>query len=384
TDLRPLDILSEAVPARGMRVFQVQGVRGFQLSSSRPRALGFPASRLFIHCDRFPEEFSIIVTLRALRVPAKVSAAGRAGRGRGPRCQPAVPARAVPQRNEYIFTLMVEESPSVLVGLRYAPDKLHFLFWSQERAGGWQTRVTFPNVSLSDNQWHTLILAVSGQSFSLTVDCSIPKDVVVETPFPASLSVRRASFYLGNRRRRKGVFTGLLRQLVLLPGADATPQICHAVNFKVATLSVPTVLQDVPAKPVSNEVLKHPYGHDMKVTLGARPRCSKQEKAQFWFNASRRGLYLCNGSTWLSMLEVQHRLDYVEEYQNLVTNSETMGIEVFTIPKVGLFAAMANRITPPGSAIYRWMDGKFVHYQNIPTHQAQSWKYFTIGKKVSL
>ncbi|NXC61524.1 TSEAR protein, partial [Aleadryas rufinucha] len=361
TDLRPLDILSEAVPAggpaRGMRVFQVQGVRGFQLSASRPRALGFPASRLFIHCDRFPEEFSIIVTLRALRGPAK--------------------------RNEYIFTLMVEESPSVLVGLRYAPDKLHFLFWSQERAGGWQTRVTFPNVSLSDNQWHTLVLAVSGQSFSLTVDCSIPKDVVVETPFPASLSVRRASFYLGNRQRRKGVFTGLLRQLVLLPGADATPRICHAVNFKVATLSVPTVLQDVPAKPVSNEVLKYPYETDMKVTLGARPRCTKQEKAQFWFNASRRGLYLCNGSTWLSMLEVQHRLDYVEEYQNLVTNSETMGIEVFTIPKVGLFAATANRLTPPGSAIYRWTDGKFVHYQNIPTYQAQSWKYFTIGKKIS-
>lgn len=87
--MRPLDILSEAVPAggtlaRGMRVFQVQGVRGFQLSASRPRALGFPASRLFIHCDRFPEEFSIIVTLRALRRPAKVSAAGRARRGHGP------------------------------------------------------------------------------------------------------------------------------------------------------------------------------------------------------------------------------------------------------------------------------------------------------------
>ncbi|XP_050833877.1 thrombospondin-type laminin G domain and EAR repeat-containing protein isoform X2 [Serinus canaria] len=318
TDLRPLDILSEAVPpgglARGMRVLQVQGLLGLQLSASRPRALAFPASRLFIHCDRFPEEFSIIVTLRALRRPAK--------------------------RNEYIFTLMVEESPSVLVGLRYAPDKLHFLFWSQERAGGWQTRVTFPNVSLSDSQWHTLILAVSGQSFSLTVDCSVPKDVVVETPFPASLSVRRASFYLGNRRRRKGVFTGLLRQLVLLPGADATPRICHAVNFKVATLSVPSVLQDVPAKAVSNEVLKYPY--------------------------------------------VQPRLDYVEEHQKLVTNSETMGVEVFSIPRLGLFAATANRLTPPGSAIYRWTDGKFVHYQNIPTHQAQSWKYFTIGKKIFL
>uniref|UniRef100_A0A8C8EF12 Thrombospondin type laminin G domain and EAR repeats n=1 Tax=Otus sunia TaxID=257818 RepID=A0A8C8EF12_9STRI len=362
TDLRPLDILSEVVPtgglARGMRVFQVEGVRGFQLTTSRPRALGFPASRLFIHCDRFPEEFSIIVTLRVLSVPAK--------------------------RNEYVFTLMAEESPSVLVGLRYAPDKLHFLFWSQERAGGWQTRVTFPNVSLSDNQWHTLILAVSGQSFSLTVDCSIPKDVVVETPFPASLSVKRASFYLGNRRRRKGVFTGLLRQLVLLPGADATPRICTTMNFKVATLSVPTVLQDLPAKPASNEVLKYPYETDTKVTLGSRPPCTKQEKAQFWFNASRRGLYLCNGSTWISMLEVKQRLDYVEEYQNLATNSETMGVEVFTIPKVGLFAATANRYTPPGSAIYKWTDGKFVPYQNIPTYQAQSWKYFTIGKKTFL
>uniref|UniRef100_A0A672VAH5 Thrombospondin type laminin G domain and EAR repeats n=1 Tax=Strigops habroptila TaxID=2489341 RepID=A0A672VAH5_STRHB len=208
--LRPLDILSEVVPAgglaHGMRVFQVQGVRGFQLAASRPRALCFPASRLFIHCDRFPEEFSIIITLRVLSVPAK--------------------------RNEYVFTLMAEESPSV--------------------------------------------------------------------------------------------------------------------------------------------------------TLGSRPPCTMQEKAQFWFNASRRGLYLCNGSAWISMLEVKQRLDYVEEYQNLVTNSETMGVEVFTIPKVGLFAATANRYTPPGSAIYKWTDGKFVPYQNIPTYQAQSWKYFTIGKKIFL
>ncbi|XP_025892196.1 thrombospondin-type laminin G domain and EAR repeat-containing protein [Nothoprocta perdicaria] len=362
TELRPLDILAEVVPASGlgrsMRVFQVQGVRGFQLTASRPRALSFPASRLFIHCDRFPEEFSIIVTLRVLNVPAK--------------------------RNEYLFTLMAEESHNVLVGLRYSPNKLHFLFWSQEHSNGWQTRVTFRNVSLSDNQWHTLILAVSGQSFSLTVDCKVPNDVMVETPFPTSLSVKRASFYLGNRRRRKGLFTGLLRQLVLLPGADATPRICPSMNFKVTTLSVPAILHDLPVKPASNEVLKYPYETDMKVTLGSRPPCTKHEKAHFWFNASQRGLYLCNGSTWISMLEAKKRLDYVEEYQNLVTNSETMGLEVFTIPKVGLFAATANRYTPPGSAIYKWTDGKFVPYQNIPTYQAQSWKYFTIGKKIFL
>lgn len=170
------------VPAGGLapalRVFEAQGVRGFQLAASQPRALAFPASRLFIHCHRFPEEFSIIVTLRVLSVPAKVSAAGRALSGHSLALQRvACRVHVLPQRNEYIFTLMAEESPRVLVGLRYATNKLHFIFWSHEHAGSWQTRVTFPNVSLSDNQWHTLVLAVSGQSFSLTVDCSVPKDV---------------------------------------------------------------------------------------------------------------------------------------------------------------------------------------------------------------
>lgn len=53
---------------------------------------------------------------------------------------------------------------------------------------------------------------------------------------------------------------GLLRQLILLPGADATPRICSTKKFKEAMLSVPAVLQDLPAKPASNEVLKYPYG----------------------------------------------------------------------------------------------------------------------------
>ncbi|KFP20664.1 Thrombospondin-type laminin G domain and EAR repeat-containing protein, partial [Egretta garzetta] len=363
TDLRPLDILSEVVPAgrlaRGMRVFQVQGVRGFQLAASRPRTLGFPASRLFIHCHRFPEEFSIIVTLRVLSVPAK--------------------------RNEYLFTLMAEESPGVLVGLRYAPDKLHFPKMGRLGVVGGLGGLWGGIGSLAGpTLLHQHLLPPPTDAMKLSPASSLPVHRVVETPFPASLSVERASFYLGNRRRRKGVFTGLLRQLVLLPGADATPRICTAVNFKVATLSIPTVLQDLPVKPASNEVLKYPYETDTKVTLGSRPPCTKHEKAQFWFNASRRGLYLCNGSAWISMLEVKQRLDYVEEHQNLATNSETMGVEVFNIPKVGLFAATANRHSPPGSAIYKWTDGKFVPYQNIPTYQAQSWKYFTIGKKIFL
>lgn len=40
----------------------------------------------------------------------------------------------------------------------------------------------------------------------------------------------------------------------------------------------------------------------MKVTLGSRPPCTKVEDAQFWFDAGRKGLYLCVGSEWVSVL----------------------------------------------------------------------------------
>ena len=84
----------------------------------------------------------------------------------------------------------------------------------------------------------------------------------------------------------------------------------------------------------------------------------------------------------MSLSQAKERLDYVEEHQSLFTNAETLGIEVFVIPEAGLFVATANRKTT--SAIYKWTDGKFSSYQDIPTHQAQSWRHFTIGKKASL
>ena len=76
------------------------------------------------------------------------------------------------------------------------------------------------------------------------------------------------------------------------------------------------------------------------------------------------------------------RLDYVEDYQDLYTRSETFDIEVFQISSIGLFMATANRQSRPGSGIYKWVDGKFELYQNISTFEARAWKYFTIDNKV--
>ena len=53
---------------------------------------------------------------------------------------------------------------------------------------------------------------------------------------------------------------GLVRQLVLLPGSDATPRLCPCMNPELAVLSIPAILHDLTGKPEDNEVLKYPYG----------------------------------------------------------------------------------------------------------------------------
>uniref|UniRef100_A0A8D2DSE1 Thrombospondin type laminin G domain and EAR repeats n=1 Tax=Sciurus vulgaris TaxID=55149 RepID=A0A8D2DSE1_SCIVU len=357
SDLRPLDLLAEALPPDGtggaVRTVQVHGASGLQLPAASARAWSFPASRLFFRCGLFPAEFSIVVTLKAPSLP--------------------------PKKNEYLLTVVAEERDALLLGLRYSSTQLHFLFLSEDAAGAWQTRVSFRSPGLMDSQWHTLVLAVSEGSFSLVVDCGLPVDIMADVPFPAALSVRGARFFIGSRRRTKGLFTGLVRQLVLLPGSDATPRLCPSRNAQLAELSIPQVLQ---GKPDDKEVLKCPHEADMKVTLGSRPLCTKAQEAKFWFNAARKELHLCVGGQWVSVLAGRAKLDYLEEHQRLPTGSETLGLEVFGIPGVGLFVAAAHRKAT--SAIYKWTDGKFVSYQSIRTHQAQSWRHFTIGRKIFL
>uniref|UniRef100_A0A8C4S027 Thrombospondin type laminin G domain and EAR repeats n=1 Tax=Erpetoichthys calabaricus TaxID=27687 RepID=A0A8C4S027_ERPCA len=359
TDLLPLDFLSKITPGNGfhvsgLRMIQDDGMRGFQISSPHGK-VSFPASQFFINCDHFPEEFSIVITMKLQN-------------------------SSLLQKNEYIFTVLEQDSNNLLLGLRFSLDKLHFLFWN----AGHREHVIFRSVSLADNHWHTFILAVSGEYASLTVDCNIPLSLTLERPFPSSLNMKGSRFHIGSRRRWKGLFSGLLRQLVLLPGSDATSRICPTSNPKLAILSVPSILLDLPLKPSENEVLKYPYEAEMHVTFGSAPPCTKTEAGQLWFDVLRRGLHLCDGRDWITMLQVKERLDYIENYQDLYTNSETLDMEIFEIPSNGLFMATANKKPHPGSGIYKWKNGRFESYQNITTHQAQAWKYFTIGEKIFL
>ncbi|KAJ0005962.1 hypothetical protein NQD34_015856 [Periophthalmus magnuspinnatus] len=334
-----------------IHMVQSRGSRGLRLSAP----LSFPATQVFTNCEHFPEEFSLVVTfkLQWLR----------------------------PKRNEWLLSLLDEGSEGsggrLLLGLRVSRDQLHFLF--PEGGTGHRRRVTFKEVALDNAHWHTLSLAVTGHYFSLTVDCGLPLEIKQSQPFPSALNTRGAHFYVGSDGRQRGdVFSGLLRQLVLLPGSDGSLRLCPSYDPSVSELSVPTALK---TSLVQTQGQAYPYEAEVRVTGGTTPDCTGLEEGQLWFNTGLKALYLCDGGRWTSLLHSKQRLDYVDDYQDLYTNSETFDVEVFTIPNEGLFLATANRDSRSGSGIYKWILGSFQKYQNISTHEARAWKYFTISGK---
>ncbi|XP_036965589.1 thrombospondin-type laminin G domain and EAR repeat-containing protein-like isoform X2 [Acanthopagrus latus] len=361
TDLLPLDLLARALPGPGqapptqVQMVQSKGSRGLRLAGAMVAALSFPSSLIFTNCDYFPAEFSLVATIKTPRLRQK--------------------------RNEYIFSVVEEGSDSLLLGLRVSENRLHFVAMPPD-AGG-RSRLVFKDVELDDNRWHTLVLAVTGLYATLTVDCGLPLELKQIQPFPSTLSTRGSRFFIGSRRRMRGRFSGLLRQLVLLPGSDATPRLCPTSDPSLAELSVPQVLKSTPLRPDRHGPV-YPYEAEARVTLGNPPPCSGPEQGQLWFNAQKKGLFICDGLGWSTLLQNKERLDYVEDYQDLYTSSETFDVEVFSIPSEGLFMAAANRDSRPGSGIYKWKDGSFQLYQNISTQEARAWKHFTIDNKIFL
>ncbi|XP_022073744.1 thrombospondin-type laminin G domain and EAR repeat-containing protein [Acanthochromis polyacanthus] len=359
TDLLPLDLLTRALPGQALhtqvQMVQSRGSRGLRLAGAETTSLSFPASQIFTNCDYFPSEFSLVTTIKIPHLRQKT--------------------------NEYIFSVVKEGSDSLLLGLRMSKNRLHLL--NTLPGVGGRSRQSFKDVVLDDNCWHTVVLAVSGPYATLTVDCGLSLELQQAQSFPSALSTRGSRFFVGSRGRRRGRFSGLLRQLVLLPGSDATPWLCPSSDPAVAELAVPAVLKSTPLQLDWQEPVYH-YEAEARVTLGTRPPCSSAELGQLWFDTQGRGLFICDGRTWRTLLQSPERLDYLEDYQDLYTRSETFDIEVFSIPAEGLFMAAANRDSRSGSGIYRWTDGSFQLYQNISTQEARAWKHFTIDEQIFL
>ncbi|CAL9686960.1 unnamed protein product [Knipowitschia caucasica] len=385
----PLDLLalvlerdtSTLVP--GVHIETSQGQRGLRFASPH-RSMSFPSSEL-LNCDLFPHEFSLVVTLSI--------------------------AHNDPQRNDYIFSLMdtnrsdgakikkhksnnlgssaqsksIDTSEKqvssvdhghILMGLRYSRKRLHFLYRPPR---GEVRRLAFRTKGLADKHWHTFVLVVKSSSVRLTVDCNPPLEVIPSEPFPSELNLQRSRFHIGSRGRWKGLFSGLLRQLVLVPGSDPTSHMCPSPEPQLTALSVPPKLLDLPD--VRAEAGGPVPLHESRISVGLEQLCSEQTQGQLWFNPLKKALYLCDGSHWVTMLQDHHRLDYIEEHQILTTSSETNDIEVFQVSGVGVMAALAHRSSASGSALYQWTPSGFQLYQNISTHGALACRHFRIGKK---
>ncbi|XP_056152352.1 thrombospondin-type laminin G domain and EAR repeat-containing protein [Lampris incognitus] len=245
-------------------------------------------------------------------------------------------------------------------------------------------RRVFRGMRLADNQWHTLVLVIRDHHVRLTVDCRPPLEVVSLKSFPTDLNIQGSRFHIGSQGKQKGLFSGLLRQLVLVTGSDATRQVCPSSNPRLTALSIPPVLLDLPVTPRGADSYLPKYEADVRVSVGFERLCAESVRGQLWFNPVRRGLYLCDGAVWIPVLEEHKRLDYVLEQQVLTTSSETYDVEVFQVPGMGLMAAMAHRFTGSGSAVYLWSHKGFQLYQNISTYGALAWRHFSMGKKMFL
>uniref|UniRef100_I3IYH1 Thrombospondin type laminin G domain and EAR repeats n=1 Tax=Oreochromis niloticus TaxID=8128 RepID=I3IYH1_ORENI len=342
----PLDLLSfvlERDPSKlvpGVHMKQAGGVRGIHFSSP-DTALSFPSSQILVNCDLFPKEFSIVLTLKV--------------------------TDGAPKGNEYVFSLMGNgEHGRLILGLKFSGKRLHFLYKGH---GGVVEHWVFRGTQLADSQWHTLVLAVGSHHFLSPLTLLY-------------LNIQGSRFHIGSRGLWKGLFSGLLRQLVLVPGSDATHQICPSSDPQLAALSVPPLFLDLPATGADDRHV-NTYETEARVSVGLEKSCSEQLQGQLWFNPLKKGLYLCDGTVWITVLEDRKRLDYVLEHQVLTTSSETHDIELFQVPGMGLMAAMAHRSTS-GSAVYLWTKTGFQLYQNISTNGALAWRHFSMGNKIYL
>lgn len=71
--------------------------------------------------------------------------------------------------------MVEEESDLLLLGLRVSENRLHFLVTPP--GVGQRSRLSFKDVGLDDNRWHTVVLAITGPYVTLTIDCGLPLEL---------------------------------------------------------------------------------------------------------------------------------------------------------------------------------------------------------------
>jgi hypothetical protein len=185
-DLMPLYLLRYAIPDRhhmpaGVEIVydNQHDVHGYRFTADMT-SLHFPSSSIFKYCNFFPEEFSILVTL-------KVDDRTRA-------------------RQECIFALIQRGRHKIITGLRLYKGRLQFDY--EDRLTRHRRVTDFHNKDVFDGRWHTLVFVVTGNSITLRVDCGKPERKRLKRMFPALISTKDTNIHVGEcNSGTKGTFT---------------------------------------------------------------------------------------------------------------------------------------------------------------------------------
>lgn len=360
TDLRPIYLLQHAIPdrldlPRGVSVIyeQEHGIHAYSMAEHAGN-LRFSASKVFKWCPFFPEEYSILATFKL--------------------------SKDAPEwAEEYLLSLIPETGIDIKLGLRISKKKLT-LDYSDPGLTAVKTSVSF-KLDLYDGKWHTLVLGIAGNVAVLRVDCDQARTKPFPRSFPSFLDTTADNLHIGNRKIAGGQFTGLMKQLLLLPGADASQLACpDSVDY------APSLSSSKSEQATESE--KHPTA---VVQTTFDTSCTWKDTGKMWYDIYTRRLLVCQSGVWYAILSNDQtngvvrssaRMDYIMEHSRLQMTAPAIDVEIFEISGEGKFVVFANYnrslSAKQPSTVYKWTGEELVPYQNLTTIAAEGWTHFSV------
>nr|CAB3267309.1 thrombospondin-type laminin G domain and EAR repeat-containing protein-like [Phallusia mammillata] len=253
------------------------------------------------------------------------------------------------------MTLLAQDKRTILVALRIRSKRFYLDYMSQ----GEVRTVNVKDDRFADGNWHTVVVTVSRRMAKFTIDCAEPIKRELLVPFPKRMNIRNTRIFVASRRKKTKQFTGLLRQLVLFSGSDATTRICPSTNPPFGA----------PGTPAGQGVL---FESDKQ-----KIDCSLDQRGTLMYKEDK-SMEVCTGTTFQQVRGGRERMDYVIDYDDINFENATVSMEWFKIDGVGLFLATAGG-AGGSSQIMKWDGTRFNPFQNIPINNVMHWNFFQIG-----
>ncbi|XP_064646253.1 thrombospondin-type laminin G domain and EAR repeat-containing protein-like [Lineus longissimus] len=278
------------------------------------------------------------------------------------------------------------------------------------------------------NRWHSLHLHFNPEVIFVSIDCERSWMRTWRGFLYLPLEVKKWDLNIANCDVKETKFHGLMKDLKVQIGESTSYEDCtlprsprkrHSlIEMRLRSgeynwiNSKPKPKLDYPKPEYPKTVFPkavYPkndatYIADKTFSIGDKV-CYFQSRGDVWFDAQTKTLRMCYSGLWEPRPPVQvvpmpfatnlqkpqspkEKLDYPVWHQNLPSASPFADLEVFTIENEGLFMVAAaykdNFQGKLDSPIYKWIKGKFEHYQNISTNSAMCWEHFSIGKQFFL